>query len=192
MIEEVIGDNNEIAIKSDLGLGYSVNGNGNKIIVGANCRLGIKIDIRGDNNTVIIGDYCVSKGYIGFMKANNSLLQIGAETTIGSGALHFHEDGEIRIGSDCMFSTDVFISVSDMHPIYDKATGERINYAAPIIIEDHVWLGLRAIVNKGSHIGRGAVVGAGSVVSGAIPANALAAGVPAKVLRENVEWKRNF
>lgn len=51
-----------------------------------------------------------------------------------------------------------------------------------IVIEDEAWLGYGVIVLDGAHIGRGAVIAAGAVVSGHIPENAIAAGVPARVV----------
>jgi acetyltransferase-like isoleucine patch superfamily enzyme len=58
--------------------------------------------------------------------------------------------------------------------------------AAPIEIGDDVWLAVRVTVLPGSKIGSGAVISAGSVVDGEIPAGALAGGVPARVLRASV------
>lgn len=52
----------------------------------------------------------------------------------------------------------------------------------PIVIEDHVWLGVGVIVLDGVRIGMGAVVAAGAVVTQDVPANAIAAGVPARVI----------
>lgn len=54
----------------------------------------------------------------------------------------------------------------------------------PIIIEDEVWLGVGAIVLSGVRIGKGAVIGAGSVVTGDIPANCIACGSPAKIIKD--------
>lgn len=53
----------------------------------------------------------------------------------------------------------------------------------PIVIEDHAWLGVGVIVLDGVRIGKGAVIGAGAVVTRDVPAGAIAAGVPARVLR---------
>jgi acetyltransferase-like isoleucine patch superfamily enzyme len=53
---------------------------------------------------------------------------------------------------------------------------------APVVIEDDVRIGDNVTILKGAHIGRGARIASGSVVSGRIPANALAAGVLAKVI----------
>lgn len=52
----------------------------------------------------------------------------------------------------------------------------------PIVIEDHVWLGVGVTVLDGVRIGTGAVIAAGSVVTGDVPANAIAAGAPARVI----------
>jgi acetyltransferase-like isoleucine patch superfamily enzyme len=52
-----------------------------------------------------------------------------------------------------------------------------------IVIEDDVWLGTGVIVMDGVHIGRGAIVGAGAVVTHDVPPNALAVGIPARVLK---------
>ncbi len=56
-----------------------------------------------------------------------------------------------------------------------------------ITIEDDVWLGFGVIVLDGVTIGKGAVIGAGSVVTGDIPANAIAGGIPARVLKSRLE-----
>jgi len=51
------------------------------------------------------------------------------------------------------------------------------------VIEDDVFIGMGVIVLKGSHLGRGCVVGAGSVVSGTFPPGSIVAGNPARVVR---------
>ena len=58
----------------------------------------------------------------------------------------------------------------------------------PVHIGDHVWIGARAVVLKGVTIGDGAIVAAGAVVVDNVPPRALAAGVPARVVREEIEW----
>ncbi len=61
-----------------------------------------------------------------------------------------------------------------VRPLYSKG---------PIIIEDDVWLGEKVSVMPGVHIGRGAIIGANSVVTKDIPAYAVAVGSPAKVIK---------
>lgn len=56
-------------------------------------------------------------------------------------------------------------------------------HEADIIIEDDVWIGANSVITSGVHIGRGAVIGAGSVVTKSIPPYTIAAGTPAKVIK---------
>ena len=60
--------------------------------------------------------------------------------------------------------------------------------SAPVIIENHVWIGKNVTILKGVTIGEGAIIGAGSVVSKSIPPHCLAVGNPAKVIKENLTW----
>ena len=89
----------------------------------------------------------------------------------------------IELGNDCAISDNVTISDSDSHSI----NGNKVT--SPIIIKDHVWIGKNAIILKGVTIGEGAVVAAGSVVTKDVPPNSLVGGVPAKVIKEHIEWK---
>jgi len=168
--------------------------------VGCRVRIGKNVDIDAririfaqvSNATIEIGDDCTIGGLIRLVAGDGGLIRIGAGTTFNQVGLSLHEASAIRIGKDCMFSTDVHMDPSDMHPIFDRATGERINPAQDIHIGDHVWLSTRVLVLKGAHIGSGTIVGAGSMVTGVLPSNVLAIGQPAKVVRENVAWARDM
>ena len=94
----------------------------------------------------------------------------------------------IRIGDNCMFAANVYISDSDWHGIYNRIRPFRCT--KPVVLEDNVWLGESVIVNKGVHIGENSVVGAGSVVTRDIPANSIAAGNPARVIKSINPQKR--
>lgn len=87
----------------------------------------------------------------------------------------------ITIDDDCMMAQNVCITDADWHDIYDRSAP--IGSTEPVVIEKNVWLGDSSIVCKGVHIGENAVVGAGSIVTKDIPANAIAAGNPASVIR---------
>jgi acetyltransferase-like isoleucine patch superfamily enzyme len=65
----------------------------------------------------------------------------------------------------------------------NTAMNEQACSTAPIIIEENVWLGANVIVLKGVNIAKGAVVGAGSVVTKSIGENEIWAGIPAKKIR---------
>lgn len=93
---------------------------------------------------------------------------------------------KIVIGKDVAIARDVIIRDTDSHEILD----EKHCKTKPVIIGDHVWIGTRAIIMKGVTIGDGAVIAAGAVVTKDVPANTIVAGVPAKVIRENVKWKK--
>lgn len=90
----------------------------------------------------------------------------------------------ISIGNGVVISKNVTIRDSDDHRI---SPGGKIS--APIVIEDHVWIGLNATILKGVRIGSGSVIAAGAVVTRDVPRNSLAGGVPARVLKENIAWE---
>ena len=60
---------------------------------------------------------------------------------------------------------------------------------SPIVIGNHVWIGRRAMIMKGVTIGDGAVVAAGAIVTKDVPPNCVVAGVPARVVKENIFWE---
>lgn len=100
-----------------------------------------------------------------------------------------HEPSRCHVGYGSLFASGVTVSTSDMHPIYDRETGERLNPAENVAIGRNVWIGDGAYITKGVTIGHGSVVGARSVVTHSTPENVVVAGNPARVIRENVEWK---
>ena len=93
----------------------------------------------------------------------------------------------VDIGADCLLGSGVQITDTDFHAL--RAPGRRFNNdpqqieSAPVVIEDNVFLGSGVMVLKGVRIGRNTVVGAGSVVTRSLPADVIAAGVPARVLK---------
>jgi acetyltransferase-like isoleucine patch superfamily enzyme len=88
---------------------------------------------------------------------------------------------EIVVGDNCMFATNSYITDSDWHDIYNRVA--IVGKSGPVRIENNVWVGDSAIVCKGVTIGENSVIGAGSVVTSSIPANTIAAGNPARVVR---------
>lgn len=89
----------------------------------------------------------------------------------------------ISIGEGAKISHDVTIMDSDAHQI----NYEGYQMTAPIEIGKNVWIGSRVTILKGVKIGDGAIIAAGSVVTQNIPTNCLAAGVPARVIKENIK-----
>lgn len=92
----------------------------------------------------------------------------------------------VTIGAGCTFSWDVQILDNDFHTM--TVGGVPQPSKAPVVIGDRVWVGTRAIVLKGVTIGDGAVVAAGAVVTKDVPAGAVVAGIPAKVVGSADSW----
>jgi maltose O-acetyltransferase len=109
-------------------------------------------------------------------------ISIGARTFINYN-LTALDVATITIGADCQFGPNIQL-LTAAHPIEPQPRRDRLEAAQPITIGDNVWLGGGVIVCPGVTIGDNSVIGAGSVVVRDIPANVVAVGNPARVLRE--------
>lgn len=98
-----------------------------------------------------------------------------------------YEGAEIRIGRNCLLS-NVLFRTCDMHSIYDVSTGERINPSRSIRLHDRVWIAEKVTILKGVTIGKDSVIASNSVVSKPIPEGVIAAGSPARIVREGITW----
>jgi galactoside O-acetyltransferase len=94
------------------------------------------------------------------------------------------DGGTIEIGDDVLVGPNVVIRAAD-HRIDDVSVPIRQQGHVPgrINIESDVWLAANVVVTAGVRIGRGCVVGAGSVVTSDLPAFSICAGAPARLLR---------
>jgi maltose O-acetyltransferase len=115
-------------------------------------------------------------------------IDYGSHISIGDGTFVNYDCvmldvAPIRIGAACQLATRVQL-LTATHPIDPEARRLGWESAEPITIGDNVWLGGGAIVCPGVTIGDDTVVGAGAVVTRDLPAGVVAAGVPARVLRE--------
>lgn len=109
---------------------------------------------------------------------------IGENTWINNGFHCIAEHTNISIGSNCLIGFNVEMLDSDFHGIrLEERSLSKPEWAAPIVIEDHVFIGSNVRIMKGVRIGRGAVIANSSLVSSDIPSMAIAAGMPAKVIR---------
>jgi acetyltransferase-like isoleucine patch superfamily enzyme len=114
-------------------------------------------------------------------------VESGAKLSLGSGyannSLNLACAEEIVIGDDVAIADHVTIRDSDDHHI----SGGR-PMTLPVRIGNHVWIGTRSIILKGAVLDDGAVVAAGSVVTGHVAPNTLVAGIPARPIRQ-VCWR---
>jgi acetyltransferase-like isoleucine patch superfamily enzyme len=88
----------------------------------------------------------------------------------------------ITMGEGVMLAQGSYVTDADWHGIHDRCMP--VGQAAPVRIGDNVWIGDHAIVCKGVTIGDNSIVGAGAVVARDVPANSVAAGNPARVVKE--------
>ena len=149
-----------------------------------------RIFIRGNNNVVEIGEGTSINGAEIWIEDDVNRVIIGENTTL-CGKIHLActEGTTISIGNRCLFSSEIVFRTGDSHSVVNM-DGERINPAADIVIGDHVWIGHRVLINKGVVIKSNSIVGTGAVVTKAFDESNIAiAGVPAKVINRNVDWK---
>ena len=90
-----------------------------------------------------------------------------------------------------MLSRDIIIRAGNSHNIFNLETGENLtSIGRSIVIGDHVWIGHRATLFSGCEIGNGSIIGINTFVNKKFPANCSIAGNPAKIIKENVAWRR--
>lgn len=176
---------------------------GKRLFIGKNVNLHFHNHISLGSN-VFIGDYTYINGFsrngfhignnvrireFGWMQATSDLnnpgkgLQISDDVYIGPRS-YFGAGGGITIGSKVVIGAGVELLAENHRfedadtPIQDQGISRK-----GIQIEDDVWIGNSVIVLDGVHISSGAVIGAGSVVTKDVPANAVVVGNPARILR---------
>jgi acetyltransferase-like isoleucine patch superfamily enzyme len=195
---------------------YIDEGNGRIIITDPFIRVKIiknksaKLIIKGD---VSINSHLGGNTPIGFFLDSNSILQIDGDFSIGHGVrlslnkgatLYFGgkdlESGSgitsdtlimafkrIIIGKDFLCAWGIFISDSDWHTIGNQ------NHQADVIIGNHVWIANNSSVLKGSVIGDNSIIaGQSKVINKEYPPNSLLAGLPAKVVKTDINWSRDL
>lgn len=154
----------------------------------------VKIEVFGNNNKLIFneGVKFYEEGYICF-EGDNCTINIGKETTIGSASLFCGESNtSIVIGEDCMLSRDISITTSDFHSIIDSTTNQRINLPKSVSIGDKVWIGYNVSISKGAILSNNSIIASRAVVTGKeYPASSILAGIPARVIKDNVYWSRD-
>tara|TARA_R110002096_G_scaffold16898_15_gene58288 strand:- start:79400 stop:79912 length:513 start_codon:yes stop_codon:yes gene_type:complete len=126
---------------------------------------------------VYIGHYAILKGYY------KNVLKIGDRSWIGQGAF-LHSAGGLFIGERVGIGpgTKIITSQHEMPANIDVPIMDGELLFAPVTLEDGCDLGIGSIVLPGVRVGKGAQVGAGAVVTQAVPAGAIVVGVPARIV----------
>ncbi|MGN6743252.1 MAG: acyltransferase [Amnibacterium sp.] len=175
------------------GVTITFTGSNNRVEVAHPLRLSrLQVQFDCDNGTLTLGS---SRGVPPFASTmrigQDSTIRIGSDvSTTGVVSISATEGTSVTIGDDVMFSSGNDIRADDGHPIFDVRTGKRVNVSKSISVGDHVWLGRLAVLLGGAQIGAGTVIGYGSLVTGRIPNNCIAAGTPARPVRYDTAWER--
>jgi acetyltransferase-like isoleucine patch superfamily enzyme len=119
-----------------------------------------------------------------YAECSGTVISIGSDTRIHGSCLH--AKCSITVGRRCLIAANCQIFDCSGHDLSFDNVANRINtygVCRPIVIEDDVWIGAHAIILPGVRIGKGSIIGAGSVVTSNIPEMVVAAGNPAKVVK---------
>lgn len=156
---------------------------------------GMPIIQRYQGSTIQIGDYAALRSWrsssplspknpvILATRSPDAIIRIGDNAGLTATTIVAEE--LIDIGDRVAIGANSIIIDTDFHPLDYRS---RLNDTSagnhkPIVIEDEVFIGLNCLILKGVHIGKGAVIGGGSVVTGNIPPAVIAAGNPARIVR---------
>lgn len=150
----------------------------------------------GDKSRIRFGNYCNVAVNINLNKKGS--ITIGDYVYITSAT--FRIDHNLTIGSHCMFGPNVRLWDTDNHPINPLLRHKQCEFIAhygivdsyeanggDIKIGNDVWIGMDAVIMGGVEIGNGAVVAAGSIVTKSVPPNTIVAGIPARIIKENID-----
>ncbi len=132
-----------------------------------------------------VGEHTLFEPGVWITISDSGRVRIGSGTFLNRNVM-VAADGLVEIGDHCMFANGCF--VTDANHRFDDPekpiTWQGFTSKGPTRIGDNVWCGANVVVTSGVTIGERCVIGANSVVTSDIPAFSIAAGAPAKVLRE--------
>lgn len=118
------------------------------------------------------------------IRIDKGWMTTGEEVSFGPGVLIYEPRAGLTIGNHCLIAGGVKICGVQHGRAGDIPMRHQPAEAAPIVIEDDCWLGMGVIVMPGVTIGRGSVIGAGSVVTKDIPPGSVAWGSPCTVRKD--------
>jgi maltose O-acetyltransferase len=162
-----------------------------QLVVGEYVRLNVPVRAEGEG-TLIIGNHNafgygpaprLGTGEILLQARNPNARIVIGEANMFSNNVSIVANQQITIGDRCAIGDLVSIYDCDFHEINPATRYRSDGQTKPVHIGNNVWLGSRVIVLKGVTIGDNSVIAAASVVTKSIPANCIAAGNPAKVIR---------
>lgn len=157
-----------------VGKNLDINKPWNIDVYGKNISLGENVHIRTSRN--VVTQICA------WNKNNcDGIIKIGDNVLISPGVRIISAE-EIIIDSNVMIASNVYISDSDWHGVYDRINTP--GSSKKIHIEENSWIGEGSKISKGVRIGKNSIIGLGSVVTSDVPDNEIFGGNPAKKIGE--------
>lgn len=153
---------------------------GDNVVIDDNCCL----DAKGTTNTGIRLADGVFVGRNTILSCKNGDILLDEEANVGFNVEVFSA-ARVRVGKRVLIAAYTYLVGGDhLYDRTDVAVLHQGRTARGIEVDDNVWLGTHVVVTDGSRVGRDAIVGAGSVVIGDVPEFHIAAGSPARVIRD--------
>lgn len=119
-----------------------------------------------------------------FADGDGAFISIGKNSRLNGS--YIHSKKQVYIGDNCTIASGVNILDANGHKTISKDRTKERDIPVDIRIENNVWIGLNAIILKGTIIGKNSVVGANSVVKGEFPSNSIIMGNPAVLVKRLV------
>ena len=154
------------------------------ICIGDNVTFGGKVYIRiRKNGKLILGNEVKTGPEVWLVTAKNSEFRVDENTVLGSYTIINGGHG-VTIGSNCLFAAFIYINTSDHRINRNELVQKQGFHGTPLRIGDDVFIGGHTFISERvNKLGRGSVIGAGSIVLEDVPAYKIAIGNPAKVVK---------
>lgn len=163
-----------------LGKNIQISGKVHWLIWGGKVRIGDNLYFSSGDAVNPIGSNLQGAIYV----ESGASLMIGNDVGMSSTRMWIHDS--IKIGDHVKIGGCVLMTDTDAHPMdfMARRSSNEGTKAAPIVIEDDVWIGAHSIILKGVTIGARSIIGAGSIVTKSVPADCVAAGNPCRVIKK--------
>ena len=160
-----------------------IDGHARNIEIGDNVTLmpGVDLKVR-ENGRIILHDGAVLDTNVRLVAANDARIELGQDAQIAMGCI-VNAGADIIIGARTAVAGYCTIIASEHRYLGPEPFMQQGYEHTPVYIGQDVWIAANAFINRGSRIGDGAVISTGSIVNGDVPARAVVAGQPARIVR---------